>query len=60
MSSNESELFEENDLYVVGNTLKKNVGIIKSEFNDLYDNVIGENISEDLKNDLKYYILIMM
>lgn len=50
---NESDIFEDNDLYIVGNKLKDSTFKILNEFDELFESVFktdSENILDSLKD----------
>jgi hypothetical protein len=51
MSINESDIFEENNLYILGNTLKNTIELIREEFESIYKEIITTDIS--MNNDEK-------
>ena len=52
MSSNESNIFEENNLYIHGRTLRNSIQLIKSEFDQLCLSTIEKyNDMADISND---------
>ncbi len=56
MSINESDIFEENNLYILGNTLKQSIESIRQEFDSIFDSLFknDENyIEEDISKDLE-------
>lgn len=59
---NESDLFEENDLYIVGNKLKDSTNKILSEFDLLFETVFQKEkcSNEELKEiDITYVLLFI-
>ena len=56
MSVNESDIFEENDLYILGNKFKDSVSVIYSNFlkhsHDLQKSISIEDL-QTLQDDLK-------
>jgi hypothetical protein len=43
LNPNESEIFEDNDIFIVGTTLSQNITLIKNEFNLLFEQVHNRN-----------------
>ncbi len=56
MSMNESNIFEENDLFIEGRTLKTTFCKIKSEFNQIFSETFSNvEYNPELIQDLKYF-----
>ena len=56
MSINESDIFEENNLYILGNTLKQSVESIRQEFDSILDSLFNNeenSIEEEISKDLE-------
>jgi hypothetical protein len=61
MSTNESDIFEENNLYINGNTLYSNIYKTISEFNEIFDRAyknMSINEIDELHLELEYVLLI--
>jgi len=56
MSINESDIFEENNLYIHGNTLKNTIELIREKFESIYKDILTTDTSinnETIENDLE-------
>jgi hypothetical protein len=56
MSNNESDIFEENDLYISGNRLYSNINKCINNFNQIFDETlyhIKDNEMQEIYTDLE-------